>query len=133
MPDSKSDYSQKLVELFETRRKPNGTRFTQNDVIAGAGDIITRVYLWKLRTGRASNPSFQVIQAIAQVFGVDPNYFFEDTRNSKILVEPPRSKFIEQLVLRADEMENLDEADQETILQMIDVILKTKSKRKGKK
>jgi len=44
-------------------------------VAEGTHGVLTRVYLWKLRTGRATNPGFQIIKALADFFQVDANYF----------------------------------------------------------
>jgi transcriptional regulator with XRE-family HTH domain len=37
---------------------------------------VSRSYVWKLRHGRNSNPSLDVIEALAQFFRVPPSYFF---------------------------------------------------------
>jgi transcriptional regulator with XRE-family HTH domain len=45
-------------------------------VVDGTGGVIREAYLWQLRTGRAINPSYKVIAALAGYFHVNPAYFF---------------------------------------------------------
>jgi transcriptional regulator with XRE-family HTH domain len=78
MNEQTNEFTLKLNQLFEERRKPNGKRYTQTEFIRGIDGMITRVYLWKLRTGRATNPSYDVLKAIAGFFDVEVSYFFVD-------------------------------------------------------
>jgi transcriptional regulator with XRE-family HTH domain len=121
MSKSKSSFADKLEHLFETIRKPDGSQYTQAEVIEGTGDVLTRVYLWKLRTGRASNPGFHILKAIADFFGVDPNYFF-DGEETAIDEEKtkPREKYMQEIQTRAYQM---DERGRKAILDMMDYIL----------
>ena len=64
MENKKENFSKKLNSLFEEKRKPDGSKYSQTEVIEGTKGVLTRVYLWKLRTGRASNPGYQIIKAI---------------------------------------------------------------------
>ena len=44
--------------------------------------------VWRLKTGEQTNPGFRIIQALAKVFGVEPNFFFESFDEQKLgLVE----------------------------------------------
>ena len=71
MQPSPMTLAQKLETLIDQTRKRDGSKYTQAEIIAGTGNLISRVYLWKLRTGRATKPGFQVIQALADFFGVE--------------------------------------------------------------
>lgn len=68
-------FSNRLNQLFETARRQDGKRFTQEEVVRGSKGTLSRVYLWKLRTGRAKNPSMRVVQALADSFGVSVDFF----------------------------------------------------------
>ena len=46
--------------------------------------------LWKLRTGRNSNPTKRLIEATARVFGV-PTAFFSDDQQSEPLIKLGRA------------------------------------------
>src|SRR5258706_42082 len=82
MKVKKENFAAKLNRLFKEKRKPDGTLYTQTEVVENTKGVLTRVYLWKLRTGRASNPGLQVIRALAEFFGVDPSYFFVNDKMS---------------------------------------------------
>lgn len=71
-------FALRLKRLFDEKRKPDGKQYSQAEVLEGLQGVVTRVYLWKLRNGRASNPSLQVIRGLADFFAVDPSYFFEN-------------------------------------------------------
>jgi transcriptional regulator with XRE-family HTH domain len=87
---------------LEKKRKRDGSRYTQEEVIRGAQGVLTRAYLWKLRTGRAKNPGFNIVQALADFFKVDINYFRTDaSQPDKIIEKSLRDNLLEELDLRA--------------------------------
>lgn len=109
--------AENLERLFEVARKPDGSKYTQAEVVAGTNGILTRVYLWKLRTGRAVNPGFRIIQALADFFGVDTTYF-SDSGDEEM--PRPEGKTIEDIMHRAYQ---LDEQGRKAILNLMDYIL----------
>src|SRR5271157_898090 len=125
MKAKKETFAEKLNRLFEEKRKPDGTQYTQTEVIESTKGVLTRVYLWKLLTGRASNPGFRVIQVLAEFFGVDPNYFFESDEIKTALAtdNQKRDAFLDQIALRAPE---LDDDAKQAVLLMIESILRSK-------
>ncbi len=125
MKVKKENFAAKLNRLFKEKRKPDGTLYTQTEVIESTKGVLTRVYLWKLRTGRASNPGFLVIQALAEFFGVDPSYFFVNDKMSKEFAKQSqkRDQLVDQIALRSSE---LDDKGKQTILYMIESIVKSK-------
>ena len=125
MKAKKETFAEKLNRLFEEKRKPDGTQYTQTEVIESTKGVLTRVYLWKLLTGRASNPGFRVIQVLAEFFGIDPNYFFEsdEIKTALALDKQKRDAFLDQIALRAPE---LDDDAKQAVLLMIESILKSK-------
>jgi len=118
-------FAEKLKRLFREKRKPDGTQYTQTEVIENANGVLTRVYLWKLLTGRASNPGFRVIQVLAKFFGVDPNYFFEsdEIKTTPAIDNQKQDAFLDQIALRAPE---LDDDAKQAVLLVIEAILKSK-------
>lgn len=71
-------FQERLNHLFAS------TRSTYRDVVDGTGGVVREAYLWQLRTGRAVNPSYKVIAALASYFNVNPGYFFGEEDNSGI-------------------------------------------------
>jgi transcriptional regulator with XRE-family HTH domain len=120
MTEQQNILAEKLERLFDEVRKPDGSKYTQAEVVEGTSGILTRVYLWKLRTGRATNPGYQIIKALADFFGVDTNYFSEAENDTEIV--RPEGKYIEAIQTRAYQ---LDEKGRKAILDMMDFILST--------
>ena len=125
MKVDEESFATKLNRLFEEKRKPDGSQYTQNEVIEGAKGILNRVYLWKLRKGTASNPSLHVIQALAEFFGVAPSYFLENrvvkTEHSQKIQK--RDIVVDRIALRSSQ---LDDKGKQAVLYMIESILKSK-------
>jgi transcriptional regulator with XRE-family HTH domain len=102
MTDTLKDFTEKLNMLFEMKRKSDGTKYSQEDVIQGTNGVLTRAYLWKLRTGRAKNPGFTIVQALADFFDVNINYFRTDESQPEVIVEKSlRDELLEEMSLRA--------------------------------
>lgn len=102
MTDTAIDFAKKLNTLFETKTKPDGTKYTQEEVIQGTKGVLTRAYLWKLRTGRAKNPGFNIVQALADFFDIDINYFRVSEDEEKALLEKAkRNKLVSEVAMRA--------------------------------
>ena len=87
MAEKEGTLAEKLEQLFEEKRKPDGSKYTQTEVVEGTDGVLTRVYLWKLRTGRATNPGFHIIKAIADFFEVDIIIMFIYTKNTMITIK----------------------------------------------
>ncbi len=130
MKVKKENFADKLNRLFEENRKPDGMHHTQTEVVEATKGVLTRVYLWKLRKGQATNPGFHVIQALAEFFGVDPSYFFESEEIKAALAREnqERDRMIDQIALRSSK---LDEDEKQTVLIMIESILKSKKRRQS--
>jgi transcriptional regulator with XRE-family HTH domain len=75
--DSSGDtFSRCLDHLFTTVTHPNGCEYTYEEVENGTQRAVSAYYVWRLRTGRANNPSYRVINVLSHFFGVTPAYFF---------------------------------------------------------
>ncbi|GAA1025622.1 helix-turn-helix domain-containing protein [Virgisporangium ochraceum] len=86
--------ARRLTVLLDTVRPPGrDKRYSDKEVAAainaraearGEGATVTNVYIWQLRTGRRDNPRLEVIQALAEVFDVQPAYFFDTAEAAEI-------------------------------------------------
>lgn len=132
-PDN--DFAHRLDYLFRTITKPDGTEFSYEEVQNGTGKAVTAAYIWRLRTGKAANPGYWVIKALSDFFEVDPNYFFQEPETAQSLADDRanvalaarfKDEQVKAIALRASELDN---AGKQTLLDMIDYILKSK---KGK-
>lgn len=118
MKEQQNILAEKLGRLFDEVRKPDGSKYTQAEVVEGTKGILTRVYLWKLRTGRATNPGYQIIKALADFFGVDIDYFSE--RDENVQIAQPEGRYLKEIQARAYQV---DEKGRKAILDMMDYIL----------
>lgn len=80
-----STLSQRLQALFDRVRRPDGRRWTLQEVAQATGLSVS--YLWRLRSGRASNPTRAVLERIAAFFGVPVSLLVEQDGGSA-LTEP---------------------------------------------
>ena len=123
MIEQEGTLAEKLKKLFDEVRKPDGSKYTQTEVVEGTNGVLTRVYLWKLRTGRATNPGFHIIKALADFFRVDTNYFSENEESAAEREKTkPTGRYFEEIQTRAYKM---DDKAQKAILDMMDFILST--------
>jgi transcriptional regulator with XRE-family HTH domain len=130
MDVKKGSFADKLNRLFEEKRKPDGTQYSQMEVVEGTKGTLTRVYLWKLRNNRALNPGYQIIQAIANFFGVDSSYFFANSEEeAKLINRAQGNTLVDQIAMRSAELDN---DSKQAVLYMIDSILKSKEKDEDK-
>jgi transcriptional regulator with XRE-family HTH domain len=123
--DNNRSFAAKLEHLFTTRLRIDGRRYTQDEVVQGCDGALTRVYLWKLRTGRATNPSMRVVQALADFFSVGVDYFSlseDDTDTSG----PPA---VGDPIVRhmAEKFSQLDDRGRRVFLNLLDYVLSLKS------
>ena len=110
---------QNSIAYLKKKRKPDGTPYTQTEVVESAQGILTRVYLWKLRKGTASNPGLHVIQALAKFFGVAPSYFLENEvlRTEYSKRNQKRDAVVDRIALRSSQ---LDDKGKQAVLYMIE-------------
>jgi transcriptional regulator with XRE-family HTH domain len=65
-------------------RGPYSLQEAAAGIEAATGERISHNTLWKLRTGKADNPTKRVLEGLADFFGVNPAYFFDDTSSEDI-------------------------------------------------
>lgn len=82
-----SSFRTRLNFLVAMVPPPSGSKWT-NQLIAeeclARGVETTYSNIAHLRTGRRANPSARLVGALARVFGVDVDYFFNDLRAHEI-------------------------------------------------
>jgi len=77
MRNTDNSFAAKLNRLFAEKTKPDGTPYSKREVVAGVPSL-GRVELWRIEHGKLSRPRNEVVQGLANFFGVPPGYF-EDT------------------------------------------------------
>lgn len=116
MPDDKPSeggvIATRLAHLFETvhpaNRGPYGNPEVAKAINEKAGQqVLSATYLWQLRTGKRTDPTHSRLTAIADFFGVDVAYFYEDdaakrTNSQLKLAAALANPLIQQLALSAN-------------------------------
>jgi len=121
-----STLAEKIDLLFKTFRKPDGSQYTYQEVEEGTGKAVTGAYVWKLRTGKAENPSYKVLKVLSDFFEVPVSFFFEEEvseeylQNLKLATQL-REASVQHIALRAGD---LDEAGKRAVLEMIEYVRK---------
>jgi transcriptional regulator with XRE-family HTH domain len=72
-----SSFADRLNYLFETVR-PDGRKTPYSDREVAKGTGMTATYVGFLRSGERKNPTYRLVQALADFFSVSPLFFFED-------------------------------------------------------
>ncbi len=106
----------RLTHLFSTIHPADRGPYSNPEVAKAinekAGDqVLSATYLWQLRTGKRSDPTHSRIKAIADFFGVDVAYFYEDdaarrTNEQLSLAAALSDPLIRQLALSANGLSN---------------------------
>lgn len=78
--------AEKLNHLFATVPRPDGQALWTNEraatALTEAGTVVSGAYLSLLRRGDRTNPSAKNLAAIARLFGVGMEYFFDDDQRA---------------------------------------------------
>jgi len=80
-----SSLAEKIDLLFKTFKHPDGGEYTYQEVEEGTGKAITGAYVWKLRSGRAKNPSYKVLKVLTDFFKVPVSFLFEEEVSQEYL------------------------------------------------
>jgi transcriptional regulator with XRE-family HTH domain len=86
--------SQKFERLLDAHRRPDGRRWTGQQLDEATGGIVTRSYVTNLRKGRIENPGYEKMAAIAKAMGFPPELWFEDGAGLSLDVQSDRSSGI---------------------------------------
>jgi transcriptional regulator with XRE-family HTH domain len=70
--------AQKFEGLLEMYRRPDGRRWSGQEIDEATGGVVTRSYVTNLRKGRIENPGYEKMRAIAKAMGFAPEMWFED-------------------------------------------------------
>ena len=63
---------------MEIYRRPDGRKWSGQEIDEATGGIVTRSYITNLRKGRIENPGYEKMKAIAKAMGFAPGAWFED-------------------------------------------------------
>ena len=64
--------AQRFEYLLDTYRRPDGQRWTGQQLDEATGGVVTRSYVTNLRKGRIENPGYEKMRAIAKAMSFAP-------------------------------------------------------------
>ena len=70
--------AQKFEGLLEMYRRPDGRKWSGQEIDEATGGVVSRSYVTNLRKGRIDNPGYEKMRAIAKAMGFAPEVWFED-------------------------------------------------------
>ena len=70
--------AKKFEHLLDTYRRPDGHRWTGQQIDEATGGVVPRSYVTNLRKGRIENPGYEKMRAIAKAMGFAPEVWFEE-------------------------------------------------------
>jgi len=70
--------AQKFESLLEMYRRPDGRRWSGQEIDEATGGVVTRSYVTNLRKGRIENPGYEKMKAIAKAMGFAPEEWFDE-------------------------------------------------------
>ena len=63
---------------MEIYRRPDGRKWSGQEIDEATGVVVTRSYITNLRKVRIDNPGYEKMKAIAKAMGFAPEVWFED-------------------------------------------------------
>jgi transcriptional regulator with XRE-family HTH domain len=82
-------------ELFlETYRRPDGGRWTGQQLDEATDGVVSRSYVTNLRKGRIENPGYEKMGALAKAMGFPPEAWFGDAPGQGTQVAPTEGRSV---------------------------------------
>jgi transcriptional regulator with XRE-family HTH domain len=70
--------AQKFEALLEIYRRPDGRKWSGQEIDEATGGVVSRSYVTNLRKGRIENPGYEKMRAIAKAMDFAPEVWFEE-------------------------------------------------------
>jgi transcriptional regulator with XRE-family HTH domain len=70
--------AQKFETLLEMYPRPDGRRWSGQEIDEATGGVVSRSYVTNLRKGRIENPGYEKLAAMAKAMGFPPEVWFKD-------------------------------------------------------
>jgi transcriptional regulator with XRE-family HTH domain len=79
--------AQKFESLLEMYRRPDGRKWSGQEIDEATGGVVSRSYVTNLRKGRIDNPGYAKLAAMAKAMGFAPEVWFEDGLSKERSIE----------------------------------------------
>ncbi len=121
MNSASLDFPHRLNRLFETITKPDGTPYTEQELVNASGGILSLRQLRRLRSSQSANPSLRMVKAIADFFQVDVEYLTASAGYSFTEITSwPVDGLAKEIAIRSIQ---LNDDGKQQILHLIETIL----------
>jgi transcriptional regulator with XRE-family HTH domain len=84
------DIARKFEFFLQAYRRPDGRRWTGQEIDEATGGIVSRSYVTNLQKGRIENPGYEKLRAIAQALSFPPGLWFEENLDGGKEIESER-------------------------------------------
>lgn len=86
--------ARRFEALLDAYRRPDGRRWSGQNLHDATAGVVTRSYVTNLRKGRIANPGYEKLNAIANAMGFPPELWFEKNygQTSRALVASAEEK-----------------------------------------
>jgi transcriptional regulator with XRE-family HTH domain len=84
--------AQKFEGLLEMYPRPDGRKWSGQEIDEATGGVVTRSYITNLRKGRIENPGYEKLRAIAKAMGFAPEVWFEENLGGGVQAAPAEGR-----------------------------------------
>lgn len=88
-----------ITDLFATHKHPTGREYTQQEIAQLSKGKLEFTHVGKLKAGKIPNPGLTTLQALCQVFSVEPEYFFPELADVHYYRDAEAEQYINHLRL----------------------------------
>jgi transcriptional regulator with XRE-family HTH domain len=86
--------AQRFERFLDAYRRPDGSRWTGQQLDEATSGVVTRSYVTNLRKGRIENPGYEKMGAIAKAMGFPPEAWFGDAPGQGTQVGPTEGRSV---------------------------------------
>src|SRR5215208_1191156 len=84
--------AQRFGQLLDGSRRPDGSRWTGQQLDEATGGLVPRSYFTNLRKGRIESPGYEKMSAIAKAMGFPPEAWFDEVRGDGARAAPSEGR-----------------------------------------
>jgi transcriptional regulator with XRE-family HTH domain len=92
--------AQRFERLIDAHRRPDGSRWTGQQLDEATDGVVSRSYFTNLQKGRIESPGYEKMRAIARAMGFPPALWFEDAPGDGVPVSTAENRDLASRVKR---------------------------------
>ena len=113
--------SQKFERLLDSYRRPDGSRWTGQQIDEATGGVVPRSYVTNLSKGRIESPGYEKMAAIANAMDFPPAAWFEEDAGEEPALDWGLAGVLRDETIRdtAREMSRLSKRERRLVLGIV--------------